>query len=197
MTKSTLPANFVSAITTDVKVGMDEVVSMFVAKYEDGLFAKKDSLQAKIRVAKAALTDLDKMLIGSVDKSTYHVEVPQLGFTFKAGEVSVNWGEGYRKEKNSIVVELKMFDKSDKDSHGVYTKHMFVPISQVDIDERQRLNSEVEQSTTELTEVMGLIKSVSRKERQIKGKISEMKMEQAGFRDVMDNPDLQKLIQLN
>jgi hypothetical protein len=45
-------------------------------------------------------------------------------------------------------------------------------------------------------EVLTLIKSVSRKERQIRGKISEMKLEQSGFADLMNNTEILQLVQV-
>ncbi len=63
--------SFFDKVTTDTNVGMNEVVSVFVSKYEDNLFAKKDSLQATIRKLKGEIEALTKRVIASVDTAQY------------------------------------------------------------------------------------------------------------------------------
>lgn len=195
MTKANLPA-FINDVSLNVNVGIDEVVSVFVTKYEDALFAKKDELSGKIKSVKASVANLDKMLIGSVDRQKYNVSVPQLGFTFDVKDVKVNWEDTYYGKKNTITVELAMYDKSDKDNHSVYTKNIKLPMLATDIADHKSMVEELEQLNAELLEVMTNIKSVSRKERQIRGRISEMKLEKAGHSDLLSNPELLKLTQM-
>jgi len=61
-----------TSMTSDVNVGMDEVVSVFVSRYETQLFDKKDELGKNIKTVKGELTDLDKRLIASVNKEDYN-----------------------------------------------------------------------------------------------------------------------------
>ena len=58
----------VNAMSANVNVGMNEVVSVFVAKYEDGLFAKKDALSGDIRALKAELAQIDNSVAELVDR---------------------------------------------------------------------------------------------------------------------------------
>jgi len=196
MSKTNLPATFLDNATLNVNVGIDEVVSVFVTKYEDKLFAQKDDLSRRIKATKQALADLDKSLIASVDTKPYNVSVPELGFTFKAKDVSVSWEESYRGEKNSLQIQLVMLDKQEsRDEREVFHKHIYVKIPAARVKEKQELDQDIDRLNGELMEVMSNIKAVSRKERQIRGRISEMKLEKAGHQDLLGNAELIKLIE--
>ena len=44
--------SFIAQMTANVNVSIDEVVSVFVSKWEDGLFEKKQQLSKKIKALK-------------------------------------------------------------------------------------------------------------------------------------------------
>jgi len=187
----------ISTMTSNINVGMDEVVSVFVAKYESGLFAKKDDLSAKIKAIKQEIEQIDRDLVKSVDSTDYDVTVPKLGLLFKMGEVLIHWGETYHHAKNTMMIEIAMFDKSDDYQRAIFTKMENRPIPADVVTKRDEAKSQLAVLTGELMEVMGLIKSVSRKERQIRGKISEMKLAESGKAGLLDNPEMLQLIQIN
>ena len=185
----------VNAMSANVNVGMNEVVSVFVAKYEDGLFAKKDALSGDIRALKAELAQIDKSVAELVDLSEYATSVPALGFTFAADKAEVAWEGNYYSPKNTICIVLNMYDKSDR-GVAVYSKRINKAIPPSFIAKREEVNKALEQKNADLLEVMGLIKSVSRKERQIRGRISEMKLAESGFSGLLDNPEMLQLVQI-
>jgi hypothetical protein len=191
--------SFVSAMNADVNVGMNEVVSVFVSKYEDGLFAKKDELSKKIKGLKSSLADLTKWLEGSVNKDQYTTTMFPLGISSRVTGIEIIWTDtSYNyKEKNTINVVVGVFDNSSDSKYPSFSKTFTTKISKQDIDHHTELENDLESVNGELMEVMSLIKSVSRKERQIRGRISEMKLEQSGFSDLINNPEMVKLIQIN
>jgi hypothetical protein len=181
-------------MTTNVNIGIDEVVSVFVTKYEDGLFAKKDALSANIRVKKSAVSDLEKHMIASVNKDEYSATVEILNVEFFADEVTLCW-EGYNYgniPKNSLKVNIQQREIGQTKSSSFKT--IAVPMAQFDVDEMAALKADLERLNAELLEVMGLIKSVSRKERQIRGRISEMKLAECGQSDLINSTELLKLV---
>jgi len=182
-----------TSMTSDVNVGMDEVVSVFVSRYETQLFDKKDELGKNIKTVKGELTDLDKRLIASVNKEDYNNTISSLNITTSVEEVGVSWG----KKENSINVdiEVKDNDKTNRYSHS-FTKTVKLNILDGDIKKHSDLDDSLENLKTELAEVMGLIKAVSRKERQVRGRISEMKLQESGFAGLLDSPELTKLVEL-
>ena len=183
-------------ISANVNVGMDEVVSVFVAKYEDGLFAKKDELSAAIRTLKQEMGDFDKTIIESVDPSEYDAKVPTLGFTFKMGEVSIRWEKNWQGEANTYTISVDMYDSSAKRDGAVFTKSIVKPIPSKIVKQREEVKKALEDKNAELMEVMSQIKSVGRKERQIRGRISEMKLAESGFSGLLDNPEMLQLVQI-
>jgi len=192
------PANsFLTAMTSNVNVGIDEVVSVFVAKWEDGLFKKKDELSKKIKAAIQEMTDLVKRLVDNVNRSDYEGSIASLGISTKVVAIEVHF-DGYDGDKRAlIVVAVEVKDEDSKRSYGdSFTKYFRLPISQVDVDFNTELKTELEQLNAELVETMGEIKSVSRKERQVRGKISEMKLEQSGLAELAQNTEILKLIEV-
>lgn len=183
-------------MSANVNVGMDEVVSVFVAKYEDGLFAKKDDLSAAIRSLKQELTDFDKSVRELVDSAEYDAKVPQLGFTFKMGEVKIYWEKNWQQEANTYVIEVEMFDSSAKRDGAVFTKNIVKAVPSKIVKQREEVKKALEDKNAELMEVMSQIKSVGRKERQIRGRISEMKLAESGFSGLLDNPEMLQLVQI-
>jgi len=136
---------------------------------------------------------LDKRLIASVNKEDYNNTISSLNITTSVEEVGVSWG----KKENSINVdiEVKDNDKTNRYSHS-FTKTVKLNILDGDIKKHSDLDDSLENLKTELAEVMGLIKAVSRKERQVRGRISEMKLAESGFAGLLDSPELTKLVEL-
>jgi hypothetical protein len=185
-------------MSADVNVGINEVVSVFVAKYEDGLFEKKASLSKRIKDVKKSLADLNKELINSVNRQQYHQQVTLLNMEIRVKDVDVIWAIDYPNlsNTNSIRVNLGLFAL---DGHAQYSRadnEIFEPLSSVTVETHDNLSRELSQLNDDLMEVLTLIKSVSRKERQIRGKISEMKLEQSGFADLMNNTEILQLVQV-
>ena len=182
-----------TSMTSDVNVGMDEVVSVFVSRYETQLFEKKDEVGSNIKFIRNDLSDLDKRLIASIDKEQYNTSIATLNIATKVDEIGVRWGK--KENYINVEVEVKDADKNQRYSSS-FTKNVKVKILDGDVKLHNSLDDNLENLKTDLAEVMGLIKAVSRKERQVRGRISEMKLQESGFAGLLDSPELTKLVQL-
>ena len=190
------PTSALSLIQTNVNVGMDEVVNVFVSKYEDGLYVKKDDLSSKIKVVKREIETLDKTLISNTSTSQYETSVVSLGLVSKVESVKVIWATEHEKT-NKINININIKDIDSKSSYGnSMTKTIVVEIGQTDVVQHKTLLDDLQRLNDDLMNVMNEIKSISRKERQIRGKISEMKLEQSGLNELLNNKDMLSLIQL-
>ena len=190
------PTSALSLIQTNVNVGMDEVVNVFVSKYEDGLYVKKDDLSSKIKVVKREIETLDKTLISNTSTSQYETSVVSLGLVSKVESVKVIWATEHEK-LNKINININIKDIDSKSSYGnSMTKTIVVEIGQTDVVQHKTLLDDLQRLNDDLMNVMNEIKSISRKERQIRGKISEMKLEQSGLNELLNNKDMLSLIQL-
>ena len=195
------------AMTADVNVGIDEVVSVFVSQYEDNLFAKKKELSSEIKRVKSEVKSLDKRLIGSVDRTVYDIKVPVLNLTSKVDEITIVWKgdedeEDYRSRKvktSSLIITLEIKDEdSDGDRYDrSMNKRITTKILKTDENIHTALLSDLSGLSGELTEVLSLIKSVSRKERQVRGRISARKLEESGYEGLLNDKEMLKLVQLD
>lgn len=187
--------NAINAMSSNVNVGLDEVVSVFVSRYETQLFDKKDELGKNIKALKDELESLDKRLIAAVDTAPYNTNIPALNISSEVDEVTISWGK--KAEHNHVRIEIEVKDNDTTNRYGSsFTKYMKVPTSLDDLKTHDKLEDDLENLKTELAEVMGLIKAVSRKERQVRGRISEMKLQESGFAGLLDSPELTKLVEL-
>jgi uncharacterized protein YdcH (DUF465 family) len=189
--------DLVSQMSSDVNIGIDEVVSVFVSQYEDKLFERKQDLSKQIKSVKTNLTSLDKRLEDSIDQSQYVGEIPHLNIKSFVDSVSVCWDE---KGKNipHVSVNVTIEDADNSSSYrGSISKTITVTTSKEEVKLHSSLTTEQEDLNGQLLEVMGQIKSVSRKERQIRGRISEMKLKESGFDNLLESSEMLSLIQLD
>lgn len=187
-------------IGSDVSIDLDAVVSVYVSQYEDQLFTKKKDLSKTIKGVKDDLKILDKTLERTVDKTEFDIKVPILNLVSKVESVDVNWknpDDGYVDSIIKVQVRVSEKEKTDRWSADSLTTTRKVKISSKDIKDKASWETQLDGLNTELLEVMSAIKGVSRKERQVKGKISGMKLEAGGFADLLNSPDLLALVKLD
>lgn len=183
-------------LTNNVNVGMNEIVSVFVSQYEDQLFEKKALLSDRVTKLKAQLKGIDRQVTQPIIVDVYNQRVPGLDVEFKFNKMEVTWDKNYRNDyvSNTIVVSIDLVNCSTGKSLHTITKVLAVPSAFVTL--KDELEKDIEKVSAELLSVMTDIKSVSRKERQIRGKLSEMKLAESGFSELLGNPELLKLIQV-
>lgn len=196
--------SFDNALQIDAKIDLKDVAAVFVSQYETSLFAKKKDLSKQIKGVKGDLTMLDARVKKAIVKSDYAISVPELGLISKVTDVELKWGkveDGYddEDEKVGITVVIDVREKVSTRSWGSdsITVRKVVKISPEDRKTHKTWNKELDELNGELLETMTLIKGVSRKEREITGVIAGKKLDAAGYSDLLDNPDLIKLIQLD
>lgn len=186
----------IAAMSTNVNIGIDEVVSIFVAKHEDQLFNKKQQLSAKVRDLKKSLEDLAESMKSAVDTSKYMYKLDDLGLTTVIGSIDVLW-DGDRWSHIGPAIEIPVMFVGNKKESAEFTKDVYVPIAEADIASKKALDVELELASAELADVLAQLKAISRKERQLRGKISEMKLEQSGMGELLNNPEMLKLVNLD
>jgi len=186
-------------IEVDAKIDLDAVVSVYVSQYEDKLFTKKKDLSKKIKGVKDDLKIQEKTLERSVDRTQYDIIIPVLDLISKVDSVNVNWKSDDDFVGSTIKIEVSVYEKEKTDrysrDHLTTTRKVAVPAK--DIRNKTAWEKELEGLNAELLETMSAIKGVSRKERQVKGKISGMKLDAGGHGALLNSPDLLALVQLD
>lgn len=183
MTKETTA---LSAISNNVVVGLDEVVAVFVSRYEDDLYSKRAEKATLIKELKQKIQNLTTSVINKLDTTAYEVTNDILEIKSVVDNVTVEWNNS----RYSICVEIKNIDGS----YGYISKRLYVALDVNDVAQHTDL---VEKCTLAESEFMVLnneIRDISRKERKVRARISEMKLREGGFTDLLENPELLALV---
>lgn len=194
--------SFDNALTLNAEIDMTAVAAVFVSRWEKDLFAKKQELSKRIKGTKSDLKILDTTVKRSVDKDQYNGPIPGgLGLVSKVDKVEVNWGDvdsdDYDEDdKVGIVIEIDITEKVSTARWGSESmdvrKHLKIPAA--DMKKYKEWTKELSGLNDDLLETMAEIKSIGRKTREITGVIAGKKLEASGYADLIDHPDLVKLI---
>jgi len=190
-----LPAAF-GAMTTELAVTMDDVVSAFVSEYENNLFARKKELTKTIKVTEEGKAQVVKKVLAAVSGDRFEKDIPVYDLVAKVSEKTVDWCDDGVSYVNFDIV-IKATKKRDGYSYN----------NKIDIVRKRRvperfvteyfdLKSQLKPLRIELAEVLDNIKSITRKERQVRGRIAVRKLEDAGYSNLMQDPELKQLVQL-
>ena len=176
------------AIQIDAKVGLDEVVNVFVTEYEDNLHSEKARLQKDVKLAKSTLNKFETALEKSIEKANvqYVRKDKILGLSSSIKSVSID----YSKNVAKINVSIKYKDGG----YGTIDKQFDDNIKVTDAKTHTKMVHEIETAGAELRLIMDQIRDVSRKERQIRGALSKKKLSEAGMDELLNDQSLQKLI---
>lgn len=179
------------AMTADLSVSMDDVVSAFVSQYENNLFARKKELNADIRKLEAQLEDLEKRVRADVSGSEWEGHKLPFDLTLKVIQGNVNY-EGK-------VVHFQVLIESNE-TRGYYGNQIKLEktkkIPARFIKEHDGIVKGLNDLRADLSEVLVNIKTITRKERQVRGRIALRKLEDSGYASLMADPELIQLVQL-
>ena len=171
-----------SIIKAEAKIALPEVVSVFISKYESELYDRKANLSETIAQHTKDLATHEKTVISAADFSKYDgIKVPLLKIISAIDdELSLDWEE-------ETVSQRITFHNTDEDvtaRHGRSTgfgKNFTSKISKQHIKLRDAILHDREQAQSQLTVILAKIGDMSRKERQVKARIREMRLEEQGL----------------
>jgi len=183
--------NAFQAMQNDIQVSMDDVVSAFVSQYEKNLYARKKELAAVIRDEEKLLDNLKEELLKRVNGDEWAKE--KLPFGLK-----LNVSEGKPDYEDKVVhFEIKIQNaKKDSYYHNTLTVSKTKPIPAGTLNAREKILVKLDDLRRQLSEVLVNIKSINRKEREVRGRLAMRKLEDSGYADLMNDVELVKLVQL-
>ena len=179
------------AMNTQLDVSMDDVVSAFVAKYENNLFSRKKELTSEIRLLETSLSDNTDAAQASIDDSAYTTTVPEFDLKTVINGRSFDWDDG---EVTFNILITRIGSSSHYGNQITISRIKRIPARFIKL--HTKINDELALLRRELAEVLEGIKSVNRKERQVRGQIAIRKLEDSGYASLMDDPELAQLVQL-
>lgn len=191
-----LPMPF-PVMETDISVSMDDVVSAFVATYENNLFARKKALSKEVKAKEAELKALDKKVLAELPGTEYEGEVQPFDLIAEIDTTTINWGEELDDNKvfYSITVKPTGTERHNYSNKINIRREKEIPAGHVGAHDA--LNDALKPLRGELAEVLDNIKSITRKERQVRGRIAIRKLEDSGYASLMADPELKKLVELD
>lgn len=180
------------AMTADLTVSMDDVVSAFVSQYENNLFARKKEISESIRAIERDVDANTNAVKAEVTGDEWvHKSLPlDLSTTVKLKDVD------FEDKEVTFSVEVK----GPNSGTGYYrntinlTKTKKIPAKYV--TRNKKLIDQLNELRAELGDVLTNLKTIARKERQVRGKIAIRKLEDAGYASLMADPELIALVQL-
>lgn len=184
-----VPATAFAAMKTDIEVSMDDVVSAFVSQYENNLYARKKDLTHDIRLFEESLADLNKSVHKKVTGAEFKKTKLPFGLKIKVDDGTIRWEDG---QVTFGITILK--DESRYGNTITLSKKKAIPAA--DIKAWKSIIADLEELRSELSEVLVSLKSVNRKERQVRGRIAMRKLEDSGYASLMQDEELLQLVQL-
>lgn len=178
------------AMTTDLQVSMDDVVSAFVSQYENNLYARKKDLSKQIRALEEDLGQVEKDVRGNVTSDEFTDHVLPFGLTIKSNEGTID----YAKKTITFGIEIKEHNSSRWSNSISINKSKKIPAKF--INRHDKIVKQLDALRADLSEVLVNLKSVTRKERQVRGRIALRKLEDSGYASLMADPELIQLVQL-
>jgi hypothetical protein len=199
---STLSTTTMAQFKADITVGMNDVVNVFVERYETDLINKRTSNQNKLKdlnkqiqllanasLAAAKLFVVEANIVGVFDNPifTSTISVPDKEF-------EVDWTDGSVTYKVLTDVQSKTIPASHYSGHYSDSIKCKFDIDQKDLDQYKDLMEQKTAITNVLGEININLRDVSRKERQVRAKLSEQKLTDMGMQDLLSNPEMLMLI---
>lgn len=186
-----------AAITTDMSVTITDLVAAMVSRWENNLFTLKDELSQQINQINKDI-DLVAGLVILAGKELFEpyskVVIPAgLPMTFKADAPTVKWptGDTLGKVVVHFVVTIRKEENQYRDSSS---GKMEFDIPAEHLTNYDGLVKQRDELTQRLSTVLVEIKSVSRKERQLRGQLLEQKFHDQGFADLIQRPEFANLL---
>lgn len=194
-----------SDLTINAQINLDDVVNVFISRYETDLTGRFDAIQADMKENGKCLKSLDLEVLTKLKEDFVLAdEVIHRCFTHETkqsfGEIVINWpSKTASLTINHVTTPLNGCKLDDYYSNKTENKNSFkvsVNLHEHFCSAYDRLVGEGSLLREQLMAVNQQLQQVDRKARQIKGVIAERKLEQAGMTDLLQNAELAQLIQL-
>lgn len=178
------------AMQTDIQVSMDDVVSAFVSKYETNLYARKKELTGAIRDLEGSLDTQRDELLKKINGDSFKSPLP-FGLKMVIDTGTVCWEDA----EISFGISIKKPHTGQYGSSINITKTKPIPAPLVKA--HKKLEKALKGLRADLSEVLVSLKSVTRKEREVRGRIAIRKLEDSGYASLMQDSELAALVQLD
>lgn len=188
-----------AGLSVEASVGLDEVISVFISRYEDQQIADRQTIQASMIAINKDIKDV-------VEDVTEKVRSVVAGYAMNADNgivvttvelaerdaIQLCWDKGVA--TISLTSKIKSKTVSGYSGEVSGTVKIELPIDGADVDRYKQLMADKAKMTDQLNQVQTNLRDVSRKERQVRGKLAQMKLAEAGMSDLLNDAGLLALV---
>ena len=180
-------------LSASASIALPEIVSVFINKYETELYTSKDQLNEKINGLQSELNLLKETVASKADFSKYEkLGIPTFNLTAKVRKsLSIDW--------ESRVVEAMVDFRTPRKANANdlttrFTETVTAPIIKRDLATFEKISNDLSEARSQLSQILTSLSDMSRKERQVKARISELRLEEQGLTDFLKDEQILALI---
>lgn len=187
--------NFIENGKLDLNFNLNDVVNVFVSKYEKKLEGEKKGLEEEIGRCNKEMEDVKKGLLSKYNFKIKEIFKKKFNFENENELFKCEFEEGgFSKELNEVRGELSLIKKNNNGYGGVLNFYESVKVSDVDKESVRMWEEKINELRMELGKVLVEIGRISSKEREIRGLISERKLVEEGYVGLIEDEEIKKLI---
>lgn len=181
-------------IGVDAKIDFNDLVNVFVSRYETELRARKDTLNGQLVAVNNKIRALsDELINGLVTKlGTDQVSASLFGVNVQASAERPTVSFSTKK----LTVKIKITIPTNERYERVLETTQTHDIPEAKLGEYNILEAERVEITTELRDIGQNLNDLTFKERQVRAKLSEQRLGAEGLEGLINHPELVKLITL-
>lgn len=199
MTGKQVSVKSLDQINSNMNVGMEDVVNVFISRHEDALHSQREQLQGELKTINGQIADvtsgevkrvtaLVKMNGSVIDNEVVRVEVG-----LRDDSVQLDWEKKVINYQTEITTKSKTV-LSGYNNGGTQTVVGKDTITQAAMVQYGDLMSAKGVLTEKLTIVNNGLRDLARKERKVRGIIAEKKLNAMGMEDLLGDQQLLALI---
>jgi hypothetical protein len=180
-------------MTTEANIAMPEIVAIFLSKYESDLYTRKAELNGIINDIENEGKAHDRLVAVSISFKEYAgLEIKKLHLITRIAEQStINWNDG------TVTNQVCLTSTEAKhDGRTFMDRPVHKNISKADIKLHKQHLKDLGDRRAQYSEIIQCITDMNRKEREIKGQISAMRLKDAGMDKFVNDPALLELIKV-
>jgi len=185
-------------IQNNINVGMEDVVAVFLSRYETSLHTERATLQKEMGLINGQIKTLHDGFLTLVKEWVEHsgtVGVNNFGLVEVEVKLEKNLNVDWNKGVVNYVLETSVRSLSvDADTYRSKSSGTVAGVHTIDVTEYNQLMEQKNVLTEKLTIVNNNLRDVSRKERQVRGQLAELKLKNLGMEDLLNEPTLIGLI---
>lgn len=199
MNDKNLPAvEAMKNITLNTAVTMDDVVNIFVSRFENTLMDRQKVVRKELQVSQAASKLYHETRMKEMtDAIEAELKSETMFASFKVDAETSYYNNTKDKKCFAIRTKLKKFTsfETSKEENSV-SFQAFVEYGADYLTKMAEYEAEQGKLKAELVSINNELQSVDRKARQVKGLIAERKLEAEGMQALLDDPTMQGMVQL-